>query len=160
MYDTNITVLGNVATNPVIRQLSTGMLTEFRVASTSRRFDKRQEKWVDGDELFIKVSCWRGLAEHVQRSVHVGDPVMVRGRLYSRRHTDDNGGNSRYFYEINAQAVGHDLSRGVAQFARTPNRPASSGPVRDRSEFDALVDSFHESEKDSVPGESAPALAG
>ena len=125
MYDTNITVLGNVATQPQQRQFASGTLTDFRLASTSRRYDKRQSKWVDGDELFIKVSCWRGLGENVHSSISVGDPVIVRGRLYSRRQTQEDG-SSRYYYEVNAQAVGHDLSRGTSYFTRQSSRPVSA----------------------------------
>lgn len=152
MYDTNITVLGNVATNPQHRELTNGSLTDFRVASTSRRYDKRLAKWVDGDELFIKVSCWRALGEHVYRSVKIGDPVIIRGRLYSRRTTDDSG-SSRYFYEVNAQAVGHDLSRGVGQFVRRVSKmhiPEGGGSSTERSEFDAVVNDIEQPHEDSL----------
>jgi single-strand DNA-binding protein len=147
MYDTYITVLGNVATAPTQRIFESGTLTDFRVASSSRRFDKRQEKWVNGDELFVRVSCWRTLGQHVYKSIRVGDPVIVRGRLFSRRYTDDNG-NSRYVYEIKAQAVGHDLSRGLSQFVKQFSRsdPSSAVDVGERAEFDALVNAM------SVPG--------
>src|SRR5690606_21124108 len=117
MYDTHITVVGNVCTKPVQRLLKSGSMTDFKVASTSRRFDSELGRWVDGDELFLRVACWRNLAQHVYKSVRVGDPVIVRGRLYSRRFTDKEGG-SRIAFEVSAQAVGHDLSRGVSQFSR------------------------------------------
>jgi single-strand DNA-binding protein len=140
MNDTLVTLLGNLATKPTRREMTTGTLTEFRVASTSRRFDKQQDKWIDGDELFIKVSCWRTLAEHAFESLSVGDPVIVRGRLYSRRFTDDNG-SGRYVYEINAQAIGHDLSRGVARFSRRQGRggPTAGQGAHRGGEFDAIV---------------------
>lgn len=140
MYDTTITVLGNVATSPSCKQLANGALTEFKVASTSRRFDKRLDKWVDGDELFVRVSCWRTLATNVHESVNLGDPVVVRGRLFSRRHVDDTG-TTRYFYEINAQSVGHDLSRGVSDFTRVPH-PGGFGERSSHSGLDALVDAM------------------
>lgn len=136
MYDTNITVLGNVATQPQQRQFASGALTDFRLASTSRRYDKRQSKWVDGDELFIKVSCWRGLGDNVHSSISVGDPVIVRGRLYSRRQTQDDG-SSRYYYEVNAQAVGHDLSRGTSYFTRQAAKTTPSGSYE--GDLDAYI---------------------
>lgn len=152
MYDTIITVLGNVATKPTQRTLASGTLTDFRVASTSRRYDKAQDKWVDGDELFIKVSCWRTLGDNVLESVHVGDPVIVRGRLYSRRFSDDSGVN-RYVYEVNAMAVGHDLSRGSSQFTkrviRTDN-PAGSSRAS-TPEFDAIIRAIEEADPVAVP---------
>jgi single-strand DNA-binding protein len=56
-------------------------------------------------------------------SLQLGDPVVVHGRLYTRDWTDDQGGR-RTSYELDAVAVGHDLSRGVGKFAR--RRPAGS----------------------------------
>ena len=155
MYDTFITVLGNVCTKPVQRQFPTGSMTDFKVASTSRRFDRDRGKWVDGDELFIRVACWRALAQHVNKSVRMGDPVIVRGRLYSRRFTDK-GQVPRTAFEISAQAVGHDLSRGVSQFSRTQS--TTNTPVGDASaQFDAIVETMDLSTQ-SEPAKE-PALA-
>ena len=86
MYDTAVTIVGNVLTAPEWRRtVGTGtMLVTFKVASTSRRFDKDRESWVNGDSLRVRVSCWRKLGENVSISVQLGDPVIVHGRLYSR----------------------------------------------------------------------------
>lgn len=143
MYDTRITVVGNVCTKPVQRQFPHGSMTDFKVASTSRRFDTDLGKWVDGDELFIRVACWRNLAQHVYKSVRVGDPVIIRGRLYSRRYTDKEG-VSRTAFELSAQVVGHDLSRGVGQFSRSQSatNPPRNGGESGGSAFDAIVESI------------------
>lgn len=153
MFDTLITVIGNVATKPNRRDVATGAVTDFRVASTSRRYDKAKDGWVDGDELFIKVSCWRALGDNVFESINVGDPVIVRGRLYSRRITES-ASSAKYVYEVNAQSVGHDLSRGVSQFARRYNRPPLN--PRQASEFDAIVEGIG---KNGLPTEVATAAA-
>lgn len=164
MYDTTITIVGNVATQPSQRQYPSGTLTDFRVASTSRRYDRRLEKWVDGDELFVKVRCWRSLGDNVEQSVKVGDPVIVRGRLYSRRFTDDDN-VARQVFEVNAQAVGHDLARGVGRFTRgkaRANAPAGAGGDP-RGEFDAIVGHLTAGQSqsdDADDGASQPALTG
>ena len=119
MFDTPVTVIGNVLTAPEWRR-TTGagtFLVTFKVASTSRRYDKERGQWVDGSSLRVRVICWRRLGENVSVSVQLGDPVVVHGRLYSRDWTDDQG-NRRTSYELDAVAVGHDLSRGVDKFAR------------------------------------------
>lgn len=119
MFDTPITMIGNVLTAPQWRrttQTGTFMVT-FRVAATSRRFVREQNAWVDGDSLRVRVTCWRRLAENVSVSVQLGDPVIVHGRLYTRDWTDDEG-NKRTSFELEAVSVGHDLSRGVDKFAR------------------------------------------
>ncbi|MFD0560353.1 single-strand DNA-binding protein [Stackebrandtia endophytica] len=136
MFDTLITIIGNVATKPNRRALSAGALTDFRMASTSRRYDKATESWVDGDELFLKVSCWRALADNVADSIRVGDPVIVRGRLYSRRITEGTAAG-RYVYEVSAQSVGHDLARGVGDFQRRGANPGKA--EQPELEFDAIV---------------------
>ncbi|TWJ14906.1 single-stranded DNA-binding protein [Stackebrandtia albiflava] len=138
MYDTLVTLVGNVATKPTRREPGSGTLTEFRIASTSRRYDRQHDKWIDGDELFVKVSCWRTLADNVFDSLSVGDPVILRGRLFSRRFTDDNG-TARYVYEVNAHAVGHDLSRGVTRFTRRGRTTPGIGGGSRNPEFDAIV---------------------
>jgi single-strand DNA-binding protein len=119
MFDTPVTIIGNVLTTPEWRRTTnTGtMLVTFKVASTSRRYDKERAQWVDGDSLRVRVACWRKLGENVSMSVQLGDPVIVYGRIYSRDWTDDQGAR-RTSYELDAVAVGHDLSRGVAKFAR------------------------------------------
>jgi single-strand DNA-binding protein len=119
MFDTPVTVVGNVLTAPEWRRTSvTGaFVVTFKVASTSRRFDKERGQWVDGDSLRVRVACWRRLGENVSVSVQLGDPVVVYGRLFSRDWLDDQG-NRRTSYELDALAVGHDLNRGVDKFAR------------------------------------------
>ncbi|GAA2597360.1 hypothetical protein GCM10010399_30000 [Dactylosporangium fulvum] len=119
MFETTVTVVGNVLNPPDARRLveSQALVTHFKVATTSRRFDKVNERWVDGDSLRVRVNCWRQLAENVARSVNVGDPVIVTGRLYSRDWEGDDHVR-RVSYELDAFSVGHDLSRGRAKFAR------------------------------------------
>jgi single-strand DNA-binding protein len=119
MFDTPVTVVGNVLTAPEWRRTTTTgtFVVTFKVASTSRRFDKERGQWVDGASLRVRVICWRRLGENVSVSVQLGDPVVVHGRLYSRDWTDEQG-TRRTSYELDAIAVGHDLSRGVDKFAR------------------------------------------
>jgi single-strand DNA-binding protein len=125
MFDTPITVVGNVLTAPEWRRTTvTGtFVLSFKLASTSRRYDKERAAWVDGDHLRVRVVCWRRLGENVSMSLQLGDPVIVHGRLYTRDWTDDQGGR-RTSYELDAVAVGHDLARGVDKFAR--RRPAGA----------------------------------
>ncbi len=119
MFDTPITLVGNVLTAPQWRRTTTTgtFVVTFRVASTSRRFDRARDTWVDGDSLRVRVTCWRRLGENVSVSVQLGDPVVVVGRMYTRDWTDEQG-TRHTSYEVDAVAVGHDLSRGVSRFAR------------------------------------------
>jgi single-strand DNA-binding protein len=138
MFDTHIVLVGNVLTAPEWRRTAQAktLVVNFRVASTSRRWDRENGRWVDGDSLRVRVNCWRRLAEGVASSVTVGDPVVVVGRLYTRDWTDAEN-NPRTSYEMEAVAVGHDLARGKARFFRT--RPAPATSAVDGPEAEALV---------------------
>lgn len=153
MFDTHVTIVGNVLTAPEWRRTtqSNTLVANFKVASTARRLDRDSGRWVDGNSLRVRVNCWRKLAEGVAASVMVGDPVVVCGRLYTRDWTDD-AGNHRTLYELEAVAVGHDLSRGRGRFLR--NRPSLSTSVVSDAEAEQRV---HGEATEPVPDDEAPA---
>lgn len=138
MFNTEVTIIGNVLTPPEWRRTAvTGtFVVTFKVASTSRRYDKERGAWVDGDSLRVKVVCWRKLGENVSMSIQLGDPVIVHGRLYTRDWTDEEG-QRHTSYEVDAMAVGHDLSRGVGKFAR--RRPPGATDVVDEENAPATA---------------------
>ncbi|MEO3779763.1 single-stranded DNA-binding protein [Micromonospora sp. B11E3] len=153
MFDTYVTIVGNVLTAPEWRRTtqSNTLVANFKVASTARRLDRDSGRWVDGNSLRVRVNCWRKLAEGVASSVMVGDPVVVVGRLYTRDWTDD-AGNHRTLYELEAVAVGHDLSRGRARFLR--NRPNMATSTVEDAEAESRV---HGEPTERVPQGQAPA---
>src|SRR5206468_2953717 len=138
MFDTYVTIVGTVLTMPEWRRTTgTGALVaNFKVASHSRRYDKDNGRWVDGDSLRVRVTCWRRLAEGVASSVMVGDPVLVTGRLFTRDWVTEDG-QRRVSYEMEATAVGHDLARGRGTFTR--NRPTATTSAVEDAEADARV---------------------
>jgi single-strand DNA-binding protein len=117
LNDTYMTIVGNVVDAPRMRLTKSGhAVTNFRVASTSRRYDQEQQRYVDNCTLFVNVTCWRAMAENVAFSVHKGQPVVVTGRYYSREYEINE--TVRISYELEANAVGHDLARGTAEFRK------------------------------------------
>ncbi|MFI7429814.1 single-stranded DNA-binding protein [Micromonospora sp. NPDC049836] len=152
MFDTYVTIVGNVLTAPEWRRTtqSNTLVANFKVASTARRLDRDSGRWVDGNSLRVRVNCWRKLAEGVAASVAVGDPVVVAGRLYTRDWTDD-AGNHRTLYELEAVAVGHDLSRGRGRFVR--NRPSLATSAVEDAEAERRV---HGEATEPVPVTRAP----
>lgn len=117
MNDTIMTVIGNVVAPPRMRMTKSGhAVTNFRVASTSRRYDTEQGRFVDNSTLFVNVTCWRATAENVALSLQKGQPVVVTGRYYMREYEINE--TVRVAYELEATAVGHDLSRGTAEFRK------------------------------------------
>jgi single-strand DNA-binding protein len=122
MNETTITLIGNVVTD--VQSHTTAAGTEaasFRMASTSRRYDRGIGAWVDGDTSFVRVTCWKRLARHVQESLAKGDPVIVSGAM-KVREWEDRDGNRRTGVDVIASSVGHDLARGTTVFTRPARR--------------------------------------
>lgn len=117
MSDT-ITLQGLVATSPRHIVTSEGLLiTSFRMATTSRRFDRAEERWVDGETNWFTVTAFRGLAQNSVASVEKGQRVVVIGRLRIRDW--ENGERTGTNVEVEAEAIGHNLAWGSAVFTRS-----------------------------------------
>lgn len=115
--DTMVTVQGWLGSEPQLRRAGEVSVANFRLGCTPRRFHRGRQEWADGPTQWYGVSAWRALGEHCKRSLHVGDPVIVHGRLNQR--TYDRDGVEVTVLEIEAVAVGHDLTRGVSSFSKT-----------------------------------------
>lgn len=118
MYETHLTAVGTLITAVDKRRLADGTTkVSFRIACNERRFDRAANGWTSGDTLYLSVSCWRGLADNVHASFVSGDPIIVRGRLVTREWEKD--GRRQSMTELEASAVGADLSRCTAKVMRT-----------------------------------------
>ena len=123
MNDLTVTVTGWVATDPRHIVGPTGAnLTSFRVASTSRYMDRSTNEWTDGKTEWFTVRVFRAAAVTVHNSIKKGQPVVVTGRL--KTHQWESEAGSRTDLLIDATAVGHDVTRGVADFRRAVGDPS------------------------------------
>ncbi|WP_031476718.1 single-stranded DNA-binding protein [Streptomyces bicolor] len=134
MNETTICAVGNVATQPVYRELATGPSARFRLAVTARYLDRAKNEWTDGHTNFFTVWANRQLATNAAGSLNVGDPVVVQGRLKVR--SDVREGQSWTSADIDAVAIGHDLARGTSAFRRTSRTEAGAVAAPDRPEPD------------------------
>lgn len=130
-----VTLAGYVASEPSYRTIrGTTPITSMRVAWTERYVDRVTGEWRDGSTSFATVNCWRGLASNAASSLRKGQAVVVVGRLQVRQSDDKEG--RRIYVEIEADAIGHNLSRGITHFMRT-NRPSdyalADGSAADRA---------------------------
>ncbi|WP_369137233.1 single-stranded DNA-binding protein [Modestobacter versicolor] len=135
MNETNVTVIGNIVTSPQRHRLPSGdSVTNFRMASTSRRFDRETQAWADHRTFFVDVECWDELAGNVSHTLSKGDPVLVRGELYTHSWDGEQGRRSRP--QVRAAHVGPDLARGVAEYRRTARVavPADPGGIAEAAE--------------------------
>lgn len=116
MTDT-VTLTGVVATKPENVRTSTGLtVTNFRLASSQRRFDRATSAWVDGDTNWYTVNAYRWMANNVANSLQVGNHVVLTGRLRVRNWTS--GDKRGTAIEVDVDSIGHDLSFGVSHFTR------------------------------------------
>lgn len=136
MYETHVSVVGNLVADPVLRETERGRkVASFRIAVTERRFDAQTQAHTDGRTSFFSVSCWGYLATNVVESLSKGDRAVVSGRLSVREYQVDDQ-HPRNSVEIEATAVGHDLTWGTTRFVRvvrlpqadTGQRPVSDDP--------------------------------
>ncbi|GAA1950975.1 single-stranded DNA-binding protein [Agromyces allii] len=122
----NITVIGAVGSDPRVHTTAQGLtITSFRLASTRRIFDRLKGTWEDGDTNWYTVSTFRQLAKNASSSIRRGDRVVVHGRL--RLRAWESGEKSGTAIEIDAEAVGHDLTWGTTTLSKTRASGASGG---------------------------------
>ena len=120
-----LTLTGWVGTEP--RHFpGTTPFTTFRMASTRRFYDARQNAWVDGRTLWFTVKVWREAAQNVAESLRKSDPVVVTGRLGTEEWESPDGPRSTLVLE--ASSIGPDLTYGQARFMRTVHRSSSDSP--------------------------------
>jgi len=127
----SVTIAGRAATHPQLSVGLTGDRVNFRIVATERRLDKAADTWVDGDEFGVTVVCWKNLATAVLNTVRKGDPIVVVGRIITRRF--EKNGATQYFTEVKADFVGLDVVRAGSRFTRNPMEPRpadqSGGPA-------------------------------
>ena len=113
-----ITITGLVATTPRHLITQDGLpITSFRLASSQRRFDREQNKWIDGETNWYTVTGFRQLAINLSTSINKGDRILITGKLKIRDW--DNGERAGTSVEVEAEHVGHDLFWGTSVFTRT-----------------------------------------
>ena len=137
-----VTVSGLVATTPRHLVTQDGLpITSFRMAASHRRFDRTANKWVDGETNWFTITAFRQLAINSAGSISKGERVLVTGKLRVRDW--DNGERAGTSVEVEAEALGHDLTWGTAVFTRTvlvrePD-PADDSESEDESEEELVA---------------------
>ncbi|MFE4950713.1 single-stranded DNA-binding protein [Leifsonia sp. NPDC056665] len=113
-----VTVQGTVATSPRHVEPEAGApITSFRLVTNDRRRGRRSgAKLPDAQSNWFTVTAFDELAVSVAACIARGDPLVVAGRLCVR---DWEGEQLGVTVEIEAEAIGHDLSWGRSEFTRS-----------------------------------------
>ena len=116
--DTPITIVGNLVADPELRFTPSGAaVTNFRVATTPRVFNRDTNQWEDGDAVFLTCNAWRQMAENIAETLTKGMRVIVAGKLRQRSYQTKDGEN-RTVYEIEVDEVGPSLRYATATVTR------------------------------------------
>lgn len=103
---------GNLVDHPQVKNVKGTNLAEFRVASTPRlNIDGR---WTNGETIYIDVTAWRQLGEHVMASCKKGTRVVVTGEASTRTYTKKDGSEATAT-QVQAEDVGVSLMFNPAQ---------------------------------------------
>jgi single-strand DNA-binding protein len=119
-----ITLTGRIGADPELRFAATGTaIVNLRVVTDERRKDATTGEWTSVNTTWWSVSAFKQLAENVAESLSKGDLVIVVGKVKSREW-ETKEGEKRTAWEVDAQAIGPDLSRATA----TVNKGATRAP--------------------------------
>jgi single-strand DNA-binding protein len=127
MFETPLTVVGNIVNDPIRRKVGDQDVMKFRLASNSRRRGA-DGTWEAGNSLFVTVNCWGRLVSGVGASLGKGSPVIVVGHVHTSEY-EDRDGIRRSTLEMRATAVGPDLSRCIARVEKTVSSGADAAVV-------------------------------
>lgn len=119
--DMSLTAVGNLTTDPELRFTPSGTaVAEFTVAVNPREWDKATNGYKDGEPSFVRVQCWRSLAENCAESLTKGTRVVATGRWREDRWEKDGEKHSRW--RLIADSVGPDLTYATAKVSRAARR--------------------------------------
>ena len=163
MNESYLTIQGRLVADPELRQTKTGIpVAVFRVATTVRR-PSPSGGFQDGPTSFYNVSAFRSLGVNASRSLKKGEPVTVYGRLRINQFTRADGSHGTTA-EIDAYAVGHDLTYGMTRFAKVARTQAdetdrmSDPAIQAGFEAQAAGDAAYGEGQDGARTDRAPGL--
>ena len=127
MFETPMTIVGRIITDPRRRVVADQEVISFRVASNSRR-RTTDGTWEAGNSLYVTVNCWGKLVTGVGAGLYKGAAVIAVGTVHTSEY-EDREGAKRSSLEMRATAVGPDLARVIARIEQSG--PSQNSPVAD-----------------------------
>jgi single-strand DNA-binding protein len=89
MTTNQITIQGNLGSDPEVKQVKDYQLCTFSVAHTPR--NKKGTEWVDGETMWFRVVVWGEYGDLVATTYKKGDTVQVTGKFAVSKYTAKDG---------------------------------------------------------------------
>lgn len=128
MNSIDVTVAGNLTSDPELRFTSTGTaVASFRIAVTPRR-PTGQGGFENGETSYLSGSVFGSTAEHVAESLRSGHRVIATGRLVERSFTATRGerqGETVRRHELIVDEIGVALRFATATVTRVSGRDSA-----------------------------------
>lgn len=127
-------IVGNVGRDPEMRYLTSGTSVCSFTVAVSERWNDRQTNEQREKTTWYRVSCWRQLAETVEKYVRKGMQVMVIGTVEARGYLNNNN-EAAATLELTARDVrflgsrSDNLGGGGSGFDDDFAPPESSGDI-------------------------------
>ena len=127
----HICMEGTVVADPELRFSPSGVAVgSFRLVANGRKFDKDKNEWVDDKVLWMRVVCFRQLAENAVESLRKGDIAVVTGKI-NTDEWEDKDGQKRSAVQLVADSVAASLQfrtvahgEGRASRSSAPSEPS------------------------------------
>lgn len=147
MFETPMTIVGRIITDPRRRVVGDQEVISFRVAANSRR-RTGEGTWEPGNSLYVTVNCWGRLVTGVGAGLYKGAPIIAVGTVHTSEY-EDKEGLRRSSLEMRASAVGPDLSRAIVRIEQ-PARPTGADDAEPAEDAHGRVDDTEPDEDESA----------
>jgi len=108
MANPDITIKGNLASDPELRTLPSTKVVKMRVITNDWLKDEHGD-FKNKDTSGWTIEAWGELAERANSLLKKGDNVTIMGTIKERSY-DDKDGNKRYVVEVKASSIALDLT--------------------------------------------------
>jgi len=123
LYKNSVTLIGNITRDIEIKALPTGMkIAKFSIATNRTWKDKDGNKKEETE--FHNIVAFKTQAELIHQYCHIGDQILVDGRLHTSSWDDKTSGQKRYKTEIMVEAF--QFGQKKAQNATRTNETAQN----------------------------------
>jgi len=137
-----IAMEARVAADPELRFAQSGVaVCRLRLVSSDRKKNPNTNEWEDGDTLWLDVTCFKQLAEHVAESIIKSDIVVVTGKIRTEEWEDRETGQKRSKIAMIADTVSASLQfrtipHGTGRATRTTGGSAEPDPFATQPQSD------------------------